>query len=513
MSNLKDGTRRLLYILAIAVVSYALMMGAFLMMGRTPPSPGELVTAVTHTSHAEEGHHEGGGHADPFSFILFELAAVVGVAMLGRYLAEKFRQPSVLGELLFGVALGNLGVFLGLPVFTVIMNLGDVTPLAETVWQTGLSVKDAAASIGLGEPLLGIMTGAQADSYILVCYGLWIFSNLGVILLLFMVGLESKVEEMLAVGPRALIVALFGVVLPFGLGLAVTYTILPNEPDPVHLFLAAILCATSVGITARVFKDLGKIKTNEAKIILGAAVIDDVLGLVILAVVSGIVVAGGVQFWEVLRISLFSFVFLALVIRFGEQFAKRLIPVVTRLDRRHSKLLFPLSLCFAMAWLANQIELATIVGAFAAGLILNEEHFEKCSDPTHTIEELIAPLEAIFAPVFFVLMGMQVNLASFMNTDTLLLASAFTVAAIVGKFVSGLPAGKGIDKISVGIGMVPRGEVGLIFASIGKALGVVNDVIFSAVVVMVIVTTLITPLLLKWSLFRSPSSAQEPATT
>jgi Kef-type K+ transport system membrane component KefB len=157
-----------------------------------------------------------------------------------------------------------------------------------------------------------------------------------------------------------------------------------------------------------------------------------------------------------------------------------------------------------MSWVANLIGLATIVGAFAAGLILNEQHFEKHPSKT-TLEELMAPLERIFAPVFFVLMGMQVNLSTFAEPGTLGLVAAFTVVAIIGKILCGLPAGNGLDRLTVGVGMVPRGEVGLIFASIGKGLGVLDDSVFSALVVVVMASTLVTPPALKWSLGRRSS--------
>jgi len=250
-----------------------------------------------------------------------------------------------------------------------------------------------------------------------------------------------------------------------------------------------------------VFKDLNCLQRSEAKVILGAAVIDDVLGLIILAIVVGIVATGEVRGGEILRISILSVVFLGVVMVLGERFAQAGARVVGMLDRNNNKLLFPLATAFALSWLANQIELATIVGAFAAGLILNERQFEQTGQHA-TMEALIAPLERIFAPVFFVLMGMQVNVASFLDPTTVTLSLVFTVVAILGKLVAGLPAGPGVGKISVGIGMIPRGEVGLIFASIGKGLGVVSDSVFSALVVMVMLTTLVTPPALKWSLQR-----------
>ena len=463
------------------------------------------------------GGHGGGTHVDTFAAVLLELAAVIVTAMIGRWAAAAVNQPSVLGELLVGVAAGNLGYWLGQPLFILVMHLGDTQPLFAEIWATGLPVRDVAPRVfsaaqlapgGIGEQVVQILTGPGSSHLVVMTIALWMFSNLGVILLLFIVGLESTVNEMLAVGPRAVAVAVIGIIAPFGLGYLATRLVLPELPVTVALFTGATLSATSVGITARVFKDLNRLQAPEARIILGAAVIDDVLGLIILAIVVGIVASGGVEIGAIVRIGLLAAMFLGVVIIFGERMVRGLIPVMTALDRRNLKLLFPLALALALSWLASKIELATIVGAFAAGLILNEKHFPKADDEhATTIEELIHPLEAIFAPVFFVLMGMQVNLAAFGSIDTLGISLALIITAIVAKLVAGLPAGKGVDRLSVGIGMVPRGEVGLIFASVGKSLGVVDEGLFSAVVIMVIVTTLLAPLLLKWSLARNTRRA------
>jgi len=460
----------------------------------------------------DESDQHDAGHSDPFSFILIELAIIIVVAIIGRWAAIRFDQPAVLGELLIGVILGNVAYWLGSPLSFFIMHLSDAGQIFDRIWLTGGTAFDAAKYIfpaselepgGMGQRLVQIMTGPGANKFIIMGFSLWLFSNLGVILLLFMVGLESSVKEMLEVGPKASKVAIVGVVCPFILGLMASIWLLPNSESPVHLFLAATFCATSVGITARVFKDLNSIQTNEAKIILGAAVVDDILALVILAIVVGIVTTGGVRFFEVGRILLFSIIFLGVIIKYGERFIRWVLPYVSVLDRNNSKLLFPLALAFLLAWFANLIELATIVGAFAAGLILDDDQFAMDEDTRTTMEETIKPLETIFAPIFFVLMGMQVNLGTFLQRETLWLSVAFIVVAMLGKIVAGIPAGRGTDRTTVGIGMLPRGEVGLIFASIGKGLGVVTDSIFSAVVIMVIVTTLITPLLLKWSLTRN----------
>lgn len=448
-----------------------------------------------------------------FAPILLELAVIIGVAMLGRWLAESCQQSAVLGELVIGVLVGNIGFWLGIPLSVMVMHLGDALPLFHEVWLTGRPVVEAAGEIfsttemaegGSARRLVDIMTGPEGPRYVAMGFALWVFSELGVILLLFMVGLEAQVDELLQVGGRAITVAVVGVVTPFLLGLSTSLWLLPDAATTVHMFLAATLCATSVGITARVLRDLGKLHTRDAKVILGAAVIDDVLGLIILAVVVSIVSTGQVDALQIARISLLSLLFLGSVLLIGGKLISWLVPLVTAMEKHHVKLLFPLALAFLLAWAADAIALAPIVGAFAAGLILSEEHFEKTS-PHVTMANLIAPLERIFAPIFFVLMGMQVNLQSFADPKALWLAFAFSAAAIIGKLACGLAAGRGADRWSVGLGMLPRGEVGLIFASIGKGLGVVSGPVFSALVVMVIVTTLMTPLALRWSLYRQVS--------
>lgn len=479
--------------------------------GASPASPEGAAPA-----HAlEQGAERGGGHADPFSRILLALAVLILAAVFGRWLAGRFNQASVLGELVIGIIVGNLGYALREPFFVLVMHLEAAGEIFQAVWTTGLPVGDVTRQIfspaeltagGIGEQITQLLTGPEAGTLLLMALALWMFSNLGVILLLFMVGLESSVEEMLQVGPRAILVAVVGIVAPFFLGFAASTWLLPESSPADHLFLGAILAATSVGITARVFKDLNKLHTQEAKIVLGAAVIDDILGLIILAVVAGIVTTGEIRLNQIAQILILSVVFFTVLIFLGDRIVCRGVSLFSRGERRNLKLLFPLTLAFLAAFLANAIGLAAIVGAFAAGLILSEKHFEPHTDSQVTAREMIAPLEALFAPIFFVLMGMQVKLASFLQPGTLGLALAFVLAAIVGKLVAGLPAGRGTDRLSVGIGMIPRGEVGLIFASIGKGLGVVSDAVFSAVVIMVIVTTLIAPLGLRWSLFRTPAT-------
>jgi Kef-type K+ transport system membrane component KefB len=413
----------------------------------------------------------GTGHADPIASVLLALALILGAAKLGGELAVRLGQPSVLGELLFGVLLGNL-------------------PL-----------------VGIGA-LESLATDASID----------MLARLGVIVLLFEVGLESTVAQMLKVGWSALWVATLGVVTPFALGWGVSLLLLPQASAYVHAFLGATLTATSVGITARVLKDLDRADSDEARIILGAAVIDDVMGLVVLAVVTGAIAAAdqGTQLspGSVALILGKALLFLFGALALGVRLSPRVFALASRLRTRGVLLALGLGVCFLLSWLASVIGLAPIVGAFAAGLVLERVHYRDFTERgEHELEELVRPITALLAPVFFVTMGMHTDLRAFAEPGVLGLAGALTVAAVLGKQACYFGTlGKQVDRLSIAIGMIPRGEVGLIFASIGAALTVggervVDAATYSAVVVMVIVTTLVTPPALRWSLRRKAAAA------
>jgi Kef-type K+ transport system membrane component KefB len=368
----------------------------------------------------------------------------------------------------------------------------------------------------LGELLVGVLLGNLAivglpsletlradETFALL-------AELGAILLLFSVGLESSPREMLAVGGSALLVALVGVVTPMLLGFAVGELTRPDESWMLHAFLGAMLSATSVGITARVLADLGALKTRAARIILGAAVIDDVLGLVVLAVVAGIITAAAagttLSTWAVALIVAKAVAFLVGALVVGGFLSPRLFRGALRMRAPGLVQSISLSFCFALAYLALEAGLAPIVGAFAAGLVLEEAHFEehvkRGEKPLH---ESLAPLIALLVPVFFVRMGMLVDVRSFARLEVIGFALLLTGAAIAGKLVCGLVVPKGVSRLGVGLGMMPRGEVGLIFAGIGAQLvlagrPVVDAGTYAAAVFMVLATTLVTPPLLVWSM-------------
>jgi Kef-type K+ transport system membrane component KefB len=440
-----------------------------------------LVSLLPHTAFASGG---GGTTVD-----LLWIAVLLLVAKLSS-LVEKIRQPAVVGELLAGILLGNL----------VLLGFGGMEP-AKT------------------DPVLGFI------------------AELGVIILLFQIGLESEVSTMRKVGVRALLVAIIGVAVPFALGTFLLGPLLfPEMGANAHLFLGATLTATSVGVTARVFKDMGALQSPEAQIVLGAAVIDDVIGLIILAVVSGIVTTGGVSIESVGWIVAKALLFLGGALVIGQ----RIAPVVSRGFARINtgvgmKFAVAIVFCFLLAYLAAAIGLAPIVGAFAAGLVLDEVTFKDYEQmevipqvqaalkdapeatrqrvqevlekqSRHHLELLTMPVANLFVPIFFVYTGLHVDLSTLADLRALMIALAVTGVAFLGKLVAGLAAGSA-NKWIVGWGMAPRGEVGLIFAVVGKQLGVVDDQTFSVVVIMVMLTTLFTPMILSALLRRQERKA------
>lgn len=418
-----------------------------------------------------------GGHgAEAVSVTLLLLAFVMIGAKLAGELTERLGQPAVLGELMVGILLGNL--------------------VADS-W----------------------LAAMRANETFLV------LAELGAVLLLFHVGLESTPREMMAVGGRAAAVAVLGVVTPMALGYGVGVVFRPDDSWMLHAFLGAMLAATSVGITARVLQDVGALKTPAARIILGAAVIDDVLGLIVLAVISGIITAAAsgatLGYGAIAMICVKAFVFLFGALVIGSFLSPRVFKAALALRSRGIVQSLSLSFCFLLAWAALQAGLAPIVGAFAAGLVLEDVHFERLTERGepqlhHTLE----PLIALLVPVFFVRMGLLVDVRSFLDSSVLGIALALTAAAVIGKLACGLAVPKGMSGLLVGLGMMPRGEVGLIFAGIGATLilngqPVIDPGTYAAAVFMVVATTMATPPLLIWSARRAgvatgADAGQEP---
>lgn len=414
--------------------------------------------------------------------ILYDLAVLFVAAKLGGEAAERLRLPPVLGELVAGLLLaaGLLGGVLRLP---------DLSGHGGAGSEAEIAVLEALAAIGA-------------------------------ILLLFEVGLETRIREMRKVGLSSMLVALIGIVLSFAIGFAASWGLAQAwspwasaeaalPPYLLHVFIGAALTATSVGITARVLSDLGRLSTPEARIILGAAVLDDVGGLVILAVVAALATAalGGdpVDSMGLLKVIAVALAFLVLSIGLG----LRVVPkAYDALTERFRVSFFPLVLAvafaLAMAYAASLAGLADIVGAFAGGLLLAE------TKHAHRLFEQLRPVAALFVGLFFVTLGMRVDVGQFADNVVAVLAIGvgLTVLAILGKLACGLGVVKRqADRLTVGVGMVPRGEVGLIFAGLGLATGLLANWQYAALLVMVFLTTLVTPL---WLARRKDRFTLEP---
>ncbi|HVF49122.1 MAG TPA: cation:proton antiporter [Pyrinomonadaceae bacterium] len=416
---------------------------------------------------------------DPF--VLISIALMLFAAKVGGEIFSRLGQPAVLGELISGMILGGLAL-------------------------VGLT---SVESLRTNEVVAAL-------------------AEIGVIILLFEVGLESNLSEMRAVGWSSLLVAMLGVVAPFFLGWGVAAYFTPDESTLAHIFIGATLTATSVGITARVLKDMGQLQTREARIILGAAVIDDILGLLVLAVVAGAIRAtatgGTLASADVALIAAKSVAFLVAALLVGRYVVPHVFRGAGRMESRGVLVAFAVAFCFLLAWAAAGVGLAPIVGAFAAGLVLDEVHFEDfVKRGEGRLHELLAPVSALLVPIFFVLMGLKVDLRVFARVEVLGFAVVLTLAAIIGKQVCSFGVvERGINRLAVGLGMIPRGEVGLIFAGIGATLmlpdaqgqnhPVIGAQTFAAVVIMVIITTLITPPVLKWSLARKGHSTETTTT-
>ena len=374
---------------------------------------------------------------------LLALIAIFNAAKVFGEIAERLGQPAVLGELVGGMLIGVSGLHLVDP--------HDVT--------------------------------------------IHLLSELGVILLLFLIGLETDLKKLMEVGGSASAVAIVGVVLPLAGGIAFGYFL--GLRMMVSVVLGAALTATSVGITARVLSDLGHLKDDESQVILGAAVVDDIIGLVLLTLVGTLAGGGELTFLGVGRIILVAFGFVIMAIVIGSQLAPKLIRLIDRIEMRRG--LFFASVVFALllAYIAQKVGSAIIIGSFAAGLVLAR------TERGRDIEREVHDVAQFFIPIFFVVVGAAVDLKSINPFDPearrfLLMGLALTVIGIVGKVAAGgVVWKKGLRRTVIGVGMIPRGEVGLIFAQIGLTSKLLSAGLYSAVALMVMLTTFITPPLLR----------------
>lgn len=375
--------------------------------------------------------------------LLLALIAIFVAAKLFGELAERVGQPAVLGELIGGVVVGVSGLRLVDP--------HDVT--------------------------------------------IHLLSELGVILLLFLIGLDTDLKKLMSVGGSATTVAIAGVLLPLAGGVALGHFL--GYGFMVSMLLGASLTATSVGITARVLSDLGHMRDDESQVILGAAVVDDIIGLVLLTMVATLADGGALTFLGVGKIIVVAFGFVLAAIVIGSQLAPRLIRLIERIDVARGLFFSAILFAFALAYLAQRAGSAMIIGSFAAGLVLARTHKGR------EIEREVHDVAQFFIPIFFVVVGAAVDLRQLNPFEPssrryLLIGLALTAIGIIGKVAAGAAVvNRRLRKIVVGVGMIPRGEVGLIFAQIGLSTRLLDAGMYSAVAMMVMTTTLVTPPLLR----------------
>jgi Na+:H+ antiporter len=375
-----------------------------------------------------------GGGEGSVAQLLAALAAIfVATKALGE-LAQRFRQPAVLGELVAGVLLGG----------------------------SALGIVDAS------NPVIAAM------------------SEIGVILLLFEIGLETDVRSLIKVGGVAATVALAGVAIPFVAAYAAAEMLgLARIPA---LVCGAALCATSVGISARVLTELGMLDTSEGRVVLGAAVIDDIVGLVILAVVAGIVEGGALSAGRIAQITGVAVAFVVAAVVVGARVAPPVFRVAERIRASGALGLVAIAFAFVLGWLAHEAGSAMIIGAFAAGVVLHD------LPQSGELQTSTTRIGHFFVPIFFASVGAAVNLRALMTEQALVIGGVLIVAGILGKVLAGfVPWWYRGDKVLVGVAMVPRGEVGLIFAQMGLATGGIDAALFGAIMLMVLVTTFVTP--------------------
>ena len=365
--------------------------------------------------------------------VLLDLAIIFAAAKVAAAVFERLKQPPVIGELLIGVALG---------------------PHA-----------------------LGLIGHSETHE---------VFQELGAIILLFAVGLDTPLSELRVVGGRALAVGAAGIVIPFAAGASLLAVRGGETGDA--LFLGTAMVATSVGVTARVLADLGRIRHPASRVILGAAVVDDVLGLIVLAVVAG-VATGGVSLGSIITLAVLAVAFVILVGGGGAAAVAKSSPVLDRLGGRHV-FTIAIGICLGLSAVAGALQLAAIIGAFLAGMAFAETR------DRYRLEERLAPVYGLLVPFFFVVTGTLLDLSVLAEPETAVLAGLVIVIAIAGKLLGcgGAALGMGRrDALIVGVGMVPRGEVGILVASIGLQRGVIGTDLYGVVVVMSIVTTLFVP--------------------
>jgi Kef-type K+ transport system membrane component KefB len=416
--------------------------------------------------------------------VLLTLVVIYLASKIGGELSRMMDLPPVLGELVGGVVVGASALHL-----VVFPESGAVA--GDSLIMTALQFIN-----NLTPDAVTAIFNSQSEA-------ISILAELGVIILLFEIGLESDLKELQKVGYQATIVACVGVAVPFAAGTA-GLILLFHAPVIPAIFAGAALTATSIGITSKVLSEIGYLKSREGQIIVGAAVIDDILGIIVLAVVASLAKTGEVDIFNVIYLIVSATVFLVGSILLGKFFNQSFVAIADKLQTRGNLVIPAFVFAFFMAFLGNAIHLEAILGAFAAGLVLDE------TDKRKELDEQVKPIADILVPVFFVTVGAKVDLGVLNpvvpeNREGLIIAAFLIVVAIIGKVVTGwsIFGQPGINRLAVGVGMIPRGEVGLVFAGIGAASGTLDKPLQAAIIIMVILTTFLAPPLLRFAFKKS----------
>lgn len=426
--------------------------------------------------------------------VLLSLVFIYMASKLGGELSKLVDLPPVLGELVAGVVVGVSALHL------------LVFPEAGAVASDSVIMTILQQIAGLSPENIPEVFAAQSEV-------ISVLAELGVIILLFEIGLESDLRELQKVGSKAAIVAVVGVVAPFVAGTAGLMLIFGMPTIPA-VFAGAALTATSIGITSKVLSELGQLKSTEGQIIVGAAVIDDVLGIIVLAVVASLAKTGEVDITNLIYLIVSATVFLLGSIFLGKFFNKSFVAIADKLQTRGKLVIPALIFAISMAFLANAIHLEAILGAFAAGLVLDE------TDKRKDLDQQILPIADILVPIFFISVGARVDLSvlnpsSADNRQGLVIAAFLIVVAIIGKVITGwaIIGKEKVNRLAIGIGMIPRGEVGLVFAGIGAASGVLDKPLQAAIIIMVILTTFIAPPLLRLAFKEEEELVEQPVSS
>ncbi|MDJ1178807.1 cation:proton antiporter [Roseofilum sp. BLCC_M91] len=424
--------------------------------------------------------------------VLLSLVTIYLASKIGSELCARLDLPPVLGELLGGVIIG-------------------VSVFKFLVFPEGGATADESLIITLLEKTAGLTPEGANGVFLAESEVISVLSELGVIFLLFQIGLESDLKQLIDAGVQSALVAVTGVVVPFLTGtLGLIYFF--NVPNIPAIFAGAALTATSIGITAKVLAEIKRLNDKEGQIIIGAAVLDDILGIIILAIVASLAEKGEVEVSSIVYLVISAAAFLIGSIFLGRLLMPYFMGMLNKLTTPGTLLIGGLIIAFIFAYIGAIIQLEAILGAFTAGLILGE------TEKHRELEELVEPIGFMLVPVFFVTVGAQTDLSVLnpavpSNREGLIIASFLVIVAIVGKVVSGftLFGGEPVNRIAIGVGMIPRGEVGLVFAGVGSASGVLPESLDAAIIVMVILTTFVAPPLLRVAFQQSEPSSGEPS--